>query len=260
MNDGGSAVLANGAFENGEGIVTLSTNGVVFLVSEAPVAASDRLEKAVFCWPYLEGRWILGGQTKSGAASLQWLRSILHGGAVGEAEMGQLLEECAGTPPGSHGVLFLPYLMGQGTPADDPEARGAFTGLTLSTDRSDLTRAVLEGVAFSLRDVLQELERHISKIDRLSITGGGARSRLWRQIVADVLDRTLGYSQADSCLGAAMLAAAAVGEYADAGQAARGMLRTPEETRPQPDTALTYRQVYAEYCQRRDAHLAFHQT
>lgn len=260
LNDGGSAVLGNGAFQAGEGVLTLSTNGVAFLVAEEPVAASERLQRAVFCWPYLDGRWVIGGQTKSGAASLQWLYKVLYTGAAGGDEIDMVLADCATSPPGSRGVMFFPYLMGQGTPRDNPAARGAFTGLMMSTDRADLARSVLEGVAFSLREVLEELDRHIPSVGRLNITGGGAQSKLWRQIVADVLNRPLGYSHTDSCLGAAMLAAVGAGEYLDAGAACGGMMRAPEETTPQSDAVDAYQHLYAEFCQHRDAHLAFYWT
>ncbi len=260
LNDGGSAVLASGAILPGEGIITLSTNGVVFLVADRPVPAADRLERAIFCWPYLGGRWIIGGQTKAGAASLQWLARILAGGLAGGEDLECLLAEAADSPRGSRGVRFFPYLMGQGTPRDNPLAKGAFSGLTLSTGRADLTRAVLEGVAFALREALEELEQHVPGIDRLNLSGGGARSALWRQITSDVLARPLGHLQADSCLGAAMLAAVALGVFPDAGAAARAMARTSAAALPDPDAVARYAALYAQFFQQHDSHAAFLRT
>jgi xylulokinase len=150
--------------------------------------------------------------------------------------------------------------MGQGTPRDNPQARGAFSGLTLSTERADLTRAVLEGVAFALRGALEELEQHLPGIDRLAVTGGGARSGLWREITSEILARPLTHLQADSCLGAAMLAAVAVGAYPDAGAAARAMARTSDATVPDPDAVDRYASLYTRFWQQSQLHAAFFQT
>jgi len=260
LNDGGSAALASGAILPGRGLLALSTNGVVYLVADDPVPAGDRLERAIFCWPYLDGRWIIGGQTKAGAASLEWLARIMAAGFVGGEDLERLLAEAAGSPLGSRGVRFFPYLMGQGTPRDNPLARGAFSGLTLSTGRADLTRAVLEGVAFALREALEELEQHVPGIDRLNLSGGGARSALWRQITSDVLARPLGHLQADSFLGAAMLAAVAVGAHSDTGAAARAMARTSDARLPDPDAVESYAALYSQFIQQREAHAGFFRT
>jgi xylulokinase len=260
LNDGGSAVLASGAILPGEGVIALSTNGVVFLVADGPVPAADRLERAIFCWPYLDGRWIIGGQTKAGAANLQWLARIVGGDLAAGEDLERLLVEAAGSPLGSRGVGFFPYLMGQGTPRDNPLAKGAFSGLTLSITRADLTRAVLEGVAFALRKALEELEPHVPRIDRLNLTGGGARSALWRQITSEVLAKPLGHVPADSCLGAAMLAAVAVGAHPDAGAAARAMNRTSDATLPDPNALERYAVLYAQFSQQCESHAESFQT
>jgi len=199
-------------------------------------------------------------QTKAGAASLQWLARIIAGDTAGGADVERLLAEAAGSPVGSRGVSFFPYLMGQGTPRDNPQARGAFSGLTLSTERADLTRAVLEGVAFALRGALEELEQHLPGINRLAVTGGGARSALWRQITSEVLARPLGHLQADSCLGAAMLAAVAVGAHPDAGAAARAMARSSDASLPDPSAVDRYASLYMRFCQQSEVHAAFFQA
>jgi len=257
LNDGGSATLGSGAHDPGQGVITLATNGVVFLVSDRPVPADLRLSRSIFCWPFVDERWIVGGQTKAGAASLQWLVGILQDGPAAGPGFDRLLFACAESPAGSHGVKFFPYLMGQGTPRDNPSATGAFTGLTMQTDRADLSRAVLEGVAFTLRDVVEELIRIGLRPRELNITGGGARSPLWRQIVADVCDRPLRYSDADSCLGAAMLAGVGAGAFPDVGSACSSMKHRPEELHPRPEAVAVYAQLYQEYCRLRDDHAAF---
>ncbi len=191
LNDGASATLGNGALTSGEGVITLGTNGVLFLVSDLPVPPEVRLEQAVFCWPYVEGRWVLGGQTKTGAASLQWLVGILTDKKPTDGDFEKILRACAAKPAGSHGVMFFPYLMGRGTPHDDPSITGGFVGLRMQSDRADLAHAVLEGVTFSLREVTDAFGYIQQKINGLSITGGGAQSELWSQMVADVLNKPL---------------------------------------------------------------------
>jgi sugar (pentulose or hexulose) kinase len=253
LNDGASATLGNGALQPGEAVVTLGTNGVLYLVSGQPISPSLRLDQALFCWPYVEGRFIVGGQTKCGAASLQWLSGLLQGA---NAAFDTMLLESAGQAPGSHGVTFLPYLMGQGTPHDDPAATGGFLGLTLATKRADLVLAVLEGVAFTLRDVLEALAGLHPIAPQLGLTGGGARSPLWRQVVADVLNRRLDYAEGDSLLGAAMMAAIGLGLYPSTAEACQAMRRSGEEVAPRPPQAEGYERLYGEFCRRRDALLA----
>ncbi|MCC7359287.1 MAG: hypothetical protein IT317_07415 [Anaerolineales bacterium] len=253
LNDGAAATLSQGALLAGQAVITLATNGVIYAVTERPAAAEARLSQAIFCWPYLAGRWVVGGQTRAGAACLQWLAGLLGGGEAADAAYAHLLAECAGRPPGGRGVRFFPYLMGQGTPHDNGEARGAFSGLTLATDQADLALAVLEGVAFALREVLDALAGLGAAGGPLGITGGGARSPLWRQIVADVLDRPLGFAEADSCLGAAMLAAAATGVHAEVAAACAAMTGAPDVTQPRPSAAPRYAGLYTDFLRQREA-------
>lgn len=256
MNDGASATLGNGAILAGQGVITLGTNGVIYLVCDAPVAAPLRLEHAIFCWPFIEGRHIAGGQNKAGAASLQWLAGVLGEKPADATGIDSLLQASAGRPPGSRGVVFLPFLSGQGTPRDNPSATGGFVGLTLATERADLITAVLEGVAYSLRDVLEALAGLMPVGHELGITGGGARSPQWRQMVADVLNRPLLHSEGDSCLGAAMLAAVGVGMYAAPAEACRAMQRESTPVLPRPRAVEDYELLYTEYGRQRDALLA----
>jgi xylulokinase len=247
LNDGGSSVLGSGAVGAGDGVVTLGTNGVIFVVSDSPVAAERRLARAVFCWPYLEGAWITGGQTKTGGASLQWFLGVLQHEPAGPQDFEAILSEADDVPPGCQGAIFLPYLVGQGTPTDNPSATGAFAGLTMGTTRAHLARAVLEGVAFTLRDVLEELKRLKVATTRLNITGGGATSVLWRRIVSEVLDVPLGHSQGDSCLGAAILASVGVGLHSDIPSACAAMCPPTEMAYPSPEAVAVYQRVYRDY-------------
>jgi xylulokinase len=252
LNDGASASLGNGALRPGEAVVTLATNGVVFLVTQAPIPAQDRLDQALFCWPYVGGRWIVGGQTKAGAGCLQWLHELLQGDPAESGGIDRLLLECAEQTPGSAGVSFYPYLMGRGTPEDDPAARGAFLGLTMSTMRKDLTQAVLEGVAFALREIVGTLAQKELIADKIILTGGGARSPIWRQIIADVLAKPLSFSEGDSCLGAAMIASVGAGLHPDIRSAVAIMQHDPHLVQPRPGAAERYKRIYQEYVLRRD--------
>jgi xylulokinase len=252
LNDGASATLGSGASRAREGVITLGTNGVIFLVTDQTVPADIRLRDAIFSWPFIQGRWIAGGQTKSGAASLQWYLNWTQLRAPQEKEFFRLLEECVDVPIGSRGITFLPYLMGKGTPGDSPLVTGGFLGLSLQTGRADLGRAVLEGVAFSLRDAMHALAHHGAIGEKLMVTGGGAKSPLWCQIVADVLNQTLFVTEGDSCLGAAMLAAAGIGLYEGIDAAMEGMIPASTAIQPQLEDVNLYVDFYEQFRRRRD--------
>lgn len=252
MNDGASAVLANGAYAAGDAVLTLGTNGVLFLVAEDPIPADKRLGRALFCWPFVAERWIVGGQNKSAGCSLEWLSKILGVSRTGEAGLDALLVEAGKQPPGSHGIVCLPYLMGRGTPVDEPDARAAFMGLSLQHGRGDIVRSVLEGVAFTLKDVLEALESEGLRVGKIFITGGGARSVAWREITAQVLDYELHYSAADSSLGAAMLASVGTGVHADISEAQRTMAADLSTIRPDADKVQEYLGVYQDFSSKRD--------
>lgn len=252
LNDGASAMLGNSASRPGEGVITLGTNGVIFLVTDQPISPAIRLRDAIFCWPFIQNRWIIGGQTKSGAASLQWFLGWMRSEAPEYLDYQRALNESAEVPIGSRGVMFFPYLMGKGTPGDDPSLTGGFIGLSLQTGRTELTRAVLEGVAFTLRDAISALTRQETKIGKLMVTGGGARSELWRQIMADVLDHPLQYSSGDSCLGAAMLAAVGIGLFVDVDTAIEKMKPKKIEVHSQPQEVKIYSRLYKEFEKKRD--------
>lgn len=258
LNDGASATLGDGALQPGEAVITLATNGVIFLVSDRPISAETRLRHTLFCWPYVGPRWIIGGQTKAGAGCLQWLHGLFRD-ATGETfDIDRMLRECAEAPPGDNRVLFFPYLMGRGTPADDPSATGAFLGLTMRTNRADLTRAVLEGVAFSLREILNTFTGRGIEVSALSLTGGGARSELWRQITADVLQRPLRLSAGDSCLGAAMLASTGIGLHPTVEAAVERMQQETRTVHPHPESTGRYERIFREYLEKGDALYSSH--
>jgi xylulokinase len=180
----------------------------------------------------------------SAGGSLQWL-----GKALGNVPTDALLGEAAEWPAGSEGLLFQPYLAGERTPHADPDARGAFVGLTLRHDRGALARAVLEGVAYGLRDSLELLRAVGVGVDVGRVSGGGARSRLWLDIVASVLDLPLERTAAEegAAYGAALLGGVANGVFADAHEAVSACVRVRDRVEPVAELRAAYEDGYARY-------------
>lgn len=219
------------------GSVSLGTSGVVF----APLAAATPDPQGrVHLFGHADGGYALVGVTLSAAGSLRWFRDTLAPGTSFDA----LDAEARSSPPGSNGVTFKPYLAGERSPHLDPELRGSFRGLSLANTRGDLVRAVLEGVAFSLREVL-EIIRPLAPIGEALATGGGARSALWLELLADVLELPLALPAQNrgAAYGAALLALQGVGALHEAAAAApRARLHTVAPRRPE-----TYRAARAAY-------------
>jgi xylulokinase len=213
---GGGDQAANavgvGAVRAGETALSLGTSGVVFAPTDRPIVEPlGRIH--AFCHA-VPGRWHLMSVMLSAAGSLRWFRDTLAPGM----RFGELVDEAAGAPPGSDGLLFLPYLSGERSPHPDPLARGAFVGLTLRHERSHLVRAVLEGVAFGLRDGLDLMVAAGMPVPaRIRASGGGTGSALWRQILADVLEVEIATVETTegAAYGAGALASVGAGWFAD---------------------------------------------
>jgi len=230
---GGGDQSANGVGVGAvdEGIVALSlgTSGVIFAATHAPIhEARGRVH--AFCHA-VPGRWHLMSVMLSAAGSLRWFRDTL---APGEG-FGELVEPAANVAAATDGLFFLPYLTGERSPHPDPLARGAFVGLTVQHDRRHLTRAVLEGVAFGLRDGLDlMLAAGMPRPAQIRASGGGLASDVWRQILADVLDAELVTTSTTegAAFGAAVLAATGAGWYRDVPSAAAALVRTSHAASP----------------------------
>jgi len=229
-----------------EGIVSLSlgTSGVVFAATDAPLIEPEgRLHAFCHATP---DQWHLMGVMLSAAGSLQWYRDTL---AAGE-DFADLTAEAEGAPAGSEGLLFLPYLTGERTPHPDPLARGAWVGLTRRHTRAHLTRAVLEGVAFGLKDSFALLQSSgLGAVRQVRVSGGGAKSPLWRQILADVLEAELATvnTTEGAAYGAALLAAVGAGLWPDVSAACDAAVSVTGVTTPDPAGAEAYRQPYQLY-------------
>jgi xylulokinase len=237
--DQAAGALGAGVVEPGLLSVVLGTSGVVFAaLPEYRTDPQARLH--VFCHA-VPGVWHAMGVMLSAAESLRWLSEVSGGGYV------ELLEQAAGWEPGSDGLLFAPYLAGERTPHADPDARGAFVGLTRRHDRGAMTRAVLEGVAYGLRDSLELLRELGVEATSGRISGGGARSELWRRIVATVLgtplERAAGADEG-AAFGAALLGGVASGVFADAEEAVRACVRVEERLDPDPGWVAAYEAGY----------------
>jgi xylulokinase len=186
------------------------------------------------------------GVMLSAAGSLRWYRDITAPGK----DYDSLLAPAAGVPPCSEGLLFLPYLTGERTPHPDPLARGAFVGLTIRHGQPHMTRAVLEGVAYGLRDSFELIKAAgLSSIRQVRISGGGARSALWRQILADVFNAELVTvnTTEGAAYGAALLAGVGTKVWANVDAACQATVKQTGSTQPQPEMVAAYEQGYTLY-------------
>ncbi len=242
--DQAAQAVGVGAVVPGIVALTLGTSGVVFASTPAPfIEPEGRLH--AFCHS-VPGMWHFMGVMLAAAGSLRWYRDTLASG-IGFDE---LLAPAEKIPAGCEGLLFLPYLTGERTPYPDPYARGAFVGLTVRHEKAHMTRSVLEGVAFGLRDCM-ELVRSagLGNIRQVRVSGGGARSPLWRQILADVLNAemvTVNTTEG-AAYGAALLAGVGAGNWANVEQACAQTIQTLQVSRPQEKVVKTYREYYAYY-------------
>jgi xylulokinase len=241
--DCAAAGLGVGADRPGPVSVVLGTSGVVF--AALPAYRPDEQARAhVFCHA-VPGGWHAMGVMLSAAGSLQWLHDTIAPGLSFDA----LVAEAGRWEPGVEGLLFLPYLQGERTPHADPDARGAFAGLQLRHDRGALVRAVLEGVAFGLRDSFDILRDLGIEISGARVSGGGARSELWLRICASVLDVPIERMAVDegSAFGAALLGGVAGGVFRDVGEAVAATVRTTDLVEPDPAWRDVYAQVLPRY-------------
>lgn len=256
---GGGGDQAAGAVGNGvvrAGVVssTIGSSGVVFAHAATP-ARDPRGRVHTFCHA-VPGAWHVMGVTQGAGLSLRWFRDEVAAerekqaaAAAGRDAYDVLTELAAEAPPGCEGLLFLPYLMGERTPHLDPRARGVWFGLTAAHKRAHLTRSVLEGVAYSLRDCLEILVAMGLPIAEIRASGGGARSALWRQIQADVFGREVVTVNAKEgpAYGAALLAGVGVGRWASVPEACDACVAVTSRVRPSAEAQATHERGYAIY-------------
>jgi xylulokinase len=239
--DQAASAIGNGIVEAGIVSCTLGTSGVVFAHTDAP--AYDPAGRVhTFCHA-VPGKWHVMGVTQGAGLSLQWFRNRLAAGT----DYDDLTAEASAAPAGSDGLFWLPYLMGERTPHLDAKARGSWVGLTARHGRADMIRALLEGVAYSQKDCLEIIEGMGVAVDSVRLSGGGARSAFWRQMLADVFAKpvTTLESQEGSAYGAALLALA--GEYGSVVEMCRSVIREADRVRPQERSSSFYQRAHKTY-------------
>ena len=246
--DQAAGAVGMGITRPGAVSVTIGTSGVVFAATDRP-ALDPQGRLHTFCHA-IPDRWHVMGVTQAAGLSLRWLRDLLQVPAIAGTDPYELLTaEALAAPAGCDGVLWAPYLMGERTPYLDPSIRGALIGLAANHGRAHVIRAVLEGVAFSMRDSLTILRELDIPVGRVRLGGGGARSALWRQIQADVYGQPVETVAADegAAYGAAILAGVGVGHWSSVDEACEQVIHGEVAAHPNRHDAETMTVSYAAY-------------
>ncbi|MBC7927781.1 MAG: xylulokinase [Bryobacteraceae bacterium] len=241
--DQAASAVGNGITESGIVSCTLGTSGVVFAHMDNPhYDPAGRVH--TFCHA-VKNKWHVMGVTQGAGFSLQWFRNQLCPGTSYD----DLMVEAASAEPGSQGLFWLPYLMGERTPHLDATARAAWVGLTAKHTRADVVRSIIEGVCFSQRDGLDIIEDMEVPVDSVRLSGGGAQSPFWRQTMADVLGKrvTTLASQEGSAYGAALLAVTGTGEYGSIEECCRVAIAEVAEVLPRQTEFAEYTRMHKTY-------------
>ena len=240
--DNAAAAVGTGTITDGACNISLGTSGTIFI-------SSDRFgvdpNNALHSFAHANGKYHLMGCMLSAASCNKWMcEDILHTSDYA-AEQAAITDNALGT----NRVFFLPYLMGERSPINDTDARGTFIGLSMDTTRADLVQAVLEGVAFAIRDCFEVAKSLGIRVERSKLCGGGARSPLWRKIMANVLRIPLDIPQTEEGpgYGAAMLAMVGCGAYQSVESCAAALVRTQETVVPDPVVAVRYETQYRKF-------------
>ena len=247
---------AAGAIEPGQCILKLATAGNVNVMTAEPHPHQETLTYS----HVVPGMWYTVSATNAAAVCQRWFRDQLCGDLAAQARQDgvsvyKLIEkEASKSPAGSNGVLFHPYLMGERSPYWDPFLRGSFTGISMGSSRADLSRALLEGVAFSLRDCFRSIERMGLAAREFIIIGGGSRSELWSRIVCDVFNAPLKRPAAcDASYGSALLAGVGAGVFKDEVSAVKSCVKFEAELVPDKEMAELYSRRFEHYLKIHDA-------
>ena len=240
--DNAAAAVGTGVVGEGGCNISLGTSGTVFISSEKFGVDSTN---ALHAFAHADGGWHLMGCMLSAASCNKWLMEAIFQTKDYAAEQAAITEEMLG----NNHVFFLPYLMGERSPINDTNARGTFIGMTMDTTRAELTLAVLEGVAFAIRDSVEVARSLGIAIPASRICGGGAKSTLWKRIFASVLNIPLECpaSEQGPGMGGAMLAMVACGEYPDVGSACEKLVSVASVVEPEPELAARYEARYQQY-------------
>lgn len=251
--DQAAGAVGNGIVKRGVISATMGTSGVVFAHSdEVQIDPEGRVH--TFCHA-VRDRWHVMGCVLSAGGSLQWYRNQLCAQEIQQARRLKvdpyelITAEAAEAPPGCEGLYFLPYLTGERTPHADPDARGAWIGLSLRHSRHYLARAVMEGATYAMRDCLEIIDGMQIPIREIRLSGGGARSQFWRQMQADIYGRKVVTINAEEgpAYGVALLAAAGTGAFKNVVEACAATIRVVSETRTDRQAKAAYNRFYPQY-------------
>ena len=246
--DQAAGAVGMGIVRAGTVSATIGTSGVVFAASDKP-SLDPKGRVHTFCHA-VPNRWHVMGVTQGAGLSLRWFRDQFGAGDDdGRDPYERLTEEAAQVPAGAEGLLWTPYLMGERTPHLDPNARAALVGLTASHTRAHVVRALLEGVAFSLRDTLEIFREMKVPVNEIRLGGGGARSKLWRQIQADVYGREVATVRAEegAAYGAAILAGVGAGAWPTVDAACEAVVSVADRVKHDADSARLLEKQYARF-------------
>lgn len=238
--DNAAAAVGTGTVGNGECNISLGTSGTIFIASEKFGVDSNN---GLHSFAHADGKYHLMGCMLSAASCNKWWMDDIIGTIEYAKEQSEI------TNLGKNNVYFLPYLMGERSPHNNPNARGTFIGMSMDTTRADMTQAVLEGVAFALRDSFEIAKSLGIDISRTKICGGGAKSPLWKKIVANVLNLKVDVIESEEgpALGGAILAAVGCGEYASVNEATQKLVKVVDTVYPDPEIAVLYDEKYKKF-------------
>ena len=240
--DNAAAAVGTGTVGDGMCNISLGTSGTIFISSNKFGVDENN---ALHSFDHADGHYHLMGCMLSAASCNKWWMDEI----IGTKDYAE--EQKAITKLGENHVYFLPYLMGERSPHNDPLARGTFIGLTMDSTRADMTEAVLEGVAFALRDSFEVAKSLGIKIERTKICGGGAKSPLWKKMIANILNLKVDVIESEEgpAMGGAMLAAVANGEFASVEEAAAKIVKIVDTVEPEPELVAKYEERYQQFKQ-----------
>lgn len=238
--DNAAAAVGTGTVGDGRCNISLGTSGTIFISSEK--FGVDE-HNALHSFAHADGHYHLMGCMLSAASCNKWWNEEILGTSD------YVKEQAAIKKLGENRVFYLPYLMGERSPHNNPNARAMFLGMSMDTTRADMTQAVLEGVAFGLRDSLEVAKSLGIQIDRTKICGGGAKSPLWRKIIANVMNLKVDVIESEEgpALGGAMLAAVGCGEYPDVETIAEKLVKVVDTIEPEPELVANYEEKYQKF-------------
>ncbi|MEG2094813.1 MAG: xylulokinase [Lachnospiraceae bacterium] len=240
--DNAAAAIGTGTVGEGKCNISLGTSGTVFIASK-----TFRMDEnnALHAFAHADGNYhLMGCMLSAASCNKWWMENILHTNEYAQEQKEiQIL--------GENEVFFLPYLMGERSPHNDPKARGTFLGMTMDTTREDMTQAILEGVVFALRDSVEVARTLGIQITRTKICGGGAKSMLWKKMIANILNVKVDIIESEEgpALGGAILAAVACGEYKSVEEAAQALVKVVDTIEPVPELVQAYEKKYQKFVQ-----------